>query len=251
MSASSAEGLTVATCSWTFSNLLLPQGKNLCTELKKLMLEFIYNDEVLRRNQELHRFARSGLSFKHETRSGFVWRRGRFEDLGNYCYSVLYLLLHYYFEWWAPGFSPFGPLMEQWPSLRPETPSTPATCVMRGDVLEFIMEFMRETGPSVSSEIRDQRLKLNATMRSLGDVVDSCNRLIFSSQRGGPPVVSQCPDACLYSMKLLHAVVLHTEDVPREIGVAYLSEPPWQPSVSSSSRSSSSTVGHNRGSQPP
>ena len=100
---------------------------------------------------------------------------------------------------------------------------------MRGDVLEFLMEYARETGPSTHPAISDERVQLNLIMRELGQTIEDCNRLIFSSWFGGPPVVRQCPPASLYSWKLVHACILHCEGVPSEISIAFLREGAWRP----------------------
>ena len=70
--------------------------------------------------------------------------------------------------------------------------------------------------------------RLNLIMRQLGQTIEDFNPLIFSSWFGGPPVVRQCPPASLYSWKLVHACILHCEDVPSDISIAYLREGAWR-----------------------
>ena len=214
---------------WTFSKLLLAPGKRQCGLFMKLMQEFLSNGEVHRRLAALRQFADDSRSFKHETRRGAVWiPQRRYVDLGNYYYSVIFLALHFY-EWWTTNTMRFAPFMKQWTSLHPDAPETDKAYEMRGDVLEFILEFANETGPAVDTVIRSQRMDLNRIVRQMGMTLEEYDRLMFSSFWGGPPSVRQRPSANMYSLAILHACSIHFGPfVPIFVSDRFLNQPPWQ-----------------------
>ena len=129
--------------------------------------------------------------FKDLNNQGHVYMHRRRHDLGNYKYSVIYQFLVRLAEHHGQLNikAKFIQLTDRYTSLRRASSSTQTGIEMRGDVIEYCLQWALQTGPAIPDEIRESRLSFN---KALIECSDAYNSLIHGLCMH-PPIVRECP----------------------------------------------------------
>ena len=121
----------------------------------------------------------SRADFKHQSEQGLVLLRGRWQDGGNWYYTVLYLLM-----WQASSSHSEGAtchalllaLAEKYSALQFDAPYTDTTVSLQGDVIECILATTRSKGSSICIEVRKDR---QAVYDNISTVLEGIQRCMY------------------------------------------------------------------------
>ena len=121
----------------------------------------------------------SSDDFKHQSKQGMVMYEGRWQDGGNWYYTVLYLLM-----WQASSSHSEGAtchrlllaLADKYSALRCDAPYSDTTICLQGDVIECLLATTRSKGSSICIEVRKDR---QAVHDNISKVLEGLQRCMF------------------------------------------------------------------------
>lgn len=121
----------------------------------------------------------SSDDFKHQSNQGLVKYEGRWQDGGNWYYTVLYLLMLQVSSSHSEGGTCHGLLLalaDKYSALQFDAPYTDTTVSLQGDVIECILATTRSKGASISVEVRKDR---QAVHDNISKVLEGLRRCMF------------------------------------------------------------------------
>ena len=152
-------------------------GKAFWSGLMIRVQELVKQKTVVEELQTI--LASSRTKFKHQSHQGQVKLEGRWQDGGNWYYTVLYLLM-----WQASSSHSEGAtchalllaLADKYSALQFEAPYQETTVSLQGDVIECILATTRSQGDSISIEVRKDR---QAVHDNISKVLEGLQRCMF------------------------------------------------------------------------
>ena len=121
----------------------------------------------------------SRADFKHQSEQGLVLLRGRWQDGGNWYYTVLYLLMWQASSSHSEGATCHGLLLalaDKYSALQFDAPYSDTTVSLQGDVIECLLATSRSKGSSICNEVRKDR---QAVHDNISTVLEGIQRCMF------------------------------------------------------------------------
>ena len=179
------------------------------------VMQRVYHD-LPRLIARIQRQEATDQDFKKETYGAVIRKKGRDHDGGNFFYAVM---LH--FLWKHMLDHNRRQLVElitdHWPSTELHAEYTEGSIEKKGDIVEFIFNYVRETGPAVEPQQRRDRKRALDLLGTIEEIHIELDKILFESCDGGPPKVRErsTPYAEYYFYMLASAVQEGT--LPREL----------------------------------
>ena len=186
---------------WSYARLIdTPTGQASVRKYLDVHSRLISNEEVLARWEELLDLVgriQHGVAFhrdfKDETYDAGIYScRSAWRDPGNPFYSVAFDLMMGAYS--LNGDCRVVLIVEQWSSTRPGIPTTRGSLNSKGDVIEFLFNRFRETGPAIPQGIRQRRIEGAKGLKDLDLCWTQIDKNTFVGD--GPPLVRDRIDTC-------------------------------------------------------
>ena len=186
---------------WSYARLIdTPTGRASVRNYLDVHSRLISNEEVLARWEELLDLVgriQHGVAFHRDFKvetydAGIYLGRSAWRDPGNPFYSVAFDLMMLAYS--LNGDWRVLLIVEQWSSTRPGIPTTWGSLNSKGDVMEFLFNRFRETGPAIPHDVRQRRLAGAKGLKELDLCWTQIDKNTFVGD--GPPRVRDRIDTC-------------------------------------------------------
>ena len=201
---------------WCWDRLLTPVGALLLRQFFDLLLRFFECEETRARLAELEVLISrptpvSAREFKLYTRDACIRRNKLDFDGGNIFYATTCVCVLFYLR---RRQDPRQERINQlWSSTREDAEETEAALSRKGDLIEFLLNMHRVTGPAVSESVRERRVLGGQVSRDLYDAYVCLIRCVWlGAQR---PCCREFKPTIVQTAMLAYAHRVHLGNFPR------------------------------------
>jgi hypothetical protein len=131
--------------------------------------------------------------FKEASHGGMIFVRSRPVDKGNAKYSILFNFLYRMCEkdqlekGQQDALRGMCDLIARYSTLNIHSETTQSSMSMKGDVIEYILELCRYTGPHVDEEVKEAREQMHDFIKRFMSELEALEHVLFNHNCSGPP----------------------------------------------------------------